>query len=252
MSTSTTFLYGLLFIAVAFTITYLIIQFVVKKWKCVGKTCEKVIGGDFDSLESCQQTCSSDKVNKYDCITATDGKQSCVQNTSGGGTYDDSKTCEASCGVSFPATPASINRLLPPYQRPRLVDTRFIPYQTGYVPNPISTNVINYQTGYNPLLLPTNTNFIRHQTGYNPNFIHHQMGYNQPPISTNLITHQMGYNPKPVHHQMGYNPKPVNNQLIKPPGPKPNPVPTPGPKPNPVPTPGPKPNPGPPLKPNRK
>lgn len=36
---------------------YLIIEFKVKKWKCTEGTCEKVIGGDFASLEKCRKMC---------------------------------------------------------------------------------------------------------------------------------------------------------------------------------------------------
>lgn len=36
---------------------YLIIEYGVKKWKCVEGTCEKVIGGDFSSLEKCKSQC---------------------------------------------------------------------------------------------------------------------------------------------------------------------------------------------------
>jgi len=36
---------------------YLIIEFKVKKWKCTEGKCEKVIGGDFSSLEKCKELC---------------------------------------------------------------------------------------------------------------------------------------------------------------------------------------------------
>jgi hypothetical protein len=219
-----TFLYLGVFLGLV-AITALIVHTFFRKWKCVGNTCDKVLGGDFDSLESCQQTCSGNKLNKYDCVTATDGKKSCVQNISGGGVYNDSKTCEASCTTGFMDKKVVINNLTPPYQRP--VDTRLINHQTGYNPLLQPTNFIPHQTGYRPLVP---TNFIPHQTGYRPlvptNFIPPYIpGYNPTPIDTNLIHHYIpGYNPTPtpintnlIHHYIpGYNPTPtpINTNLI--------------------------------------
>ena len=40
-------------------IIYLIIEHGVKKWKCNEGHCEKVIGGDFSSLEKCRNRCAN-------------------------------------------------------------------------------------------------------------------------------------------------------------------------------------------------
>ena len=39
-------------------IVYLVIEYGLKKWRCVEGRCEKVIGGDFSSLEKCRTQCS--------------------------------------------------------------------------------------------------------------------------------------------------------------------------------------------------
>jgi hypothetical protein len=44
---------------VAGLVIYLIIEHGVKKWKCNEGHCEKVIGGDFSSLEKCRNRCSA-------------------------------------------------------------------------------------------------------------------------------------------------------------------------------------------------
>ena len=46
--------------------TYLIIEFKVKKWKCTEGKCEKVIGGDYASLDKCRNGC---KVKKQEYHT---------------------------------------------------------------------------------------------------------------------------------------------------------------------------------------
>jgi hypothetical protein len=43
-------------IAIGVTV-YLVIEFKVKKWKCTEGKCEKVIGGDYSSLEKCKNQC---------------------------------------------------------------------------------------------------------------------------------------------------------------------------------------------------
>lgn len=55
-------------------ITYLVIEFKVKKWKCTEGKCEKVIGGDFSSLEKCRKMCQV-KQNYY-----TDSKRRLLKN----------------------------------------------------------------------------------------------------------------------------------------------------------------------------
>ena len=51
------FLIALAILVVLGVITYLVIEFKVKKWKCKEGKCEKVIGGDYSSLEKCKQQC---------------------------------------------------------------------------------------------------------------------------------------------------------------------------------------------------
>ena len=46
-----------IFLAIGVT-AYLIVEFKLKKWKCSEKGCEKVMGGDFASLEKCKQQCA--------------------------------------------------------------------------------------------------------------------------------------------------------------------------------------------------
>lgn len=35
-----------------------------KKWSCVEGTCERIIGGDYESLQDCQQSCKIKKQEK--------------------------------------------------------------------------------------------------------------------------------------------------------------------------------------------
>ena len=35
-----------------------------KKWSCVEGTCERIIGGDYESLQDCQQSCKIKKKEK--------------------------------------------------------------------------------------------------------------------------------------------------------------------------------------------
>lgn len=56
-----------IFICIAIA-TYLIVEFKVKKWKCTEGKCERVIGGDFSSLDKCKNMCKikKEKLTKTD------------------------------------------------------------------------------------------------------------------------------------------------------------------------------------------
>lgn len=38
---------------------YLLIEFKFKKWRCREGKCEKVLGGDFSSLDKCKESCKA-------------------------------------------------------------------------------------------------------------------------------------------------------------------------------------------------
>jgi hypothetical protein len=60
-----TFITLAILLAIGITI-YLIIEYGVKKWKCNEGHCEKVIGGDFSSLEKCRNSCAMKQSYKDD------------------------------------------------------------------------------------------------------------------------------------------------------------------------------------------
>lgn len=43
-----------------------IMEFAMKKWKCVNKKCIKVLGGDYSSKDKCEDTCESNTESDYD------------------------------------------------------------------------------------------------------------------------------------------------------------------------------------------
>lgn len=51
-------------LAIVSVVCWLIIEHGVKKWSCNEGQCEKVIGGDFSSLEKCRNSCASAKCSK--------------------------------------------------------------------------------------------------------------------------------------------------------------------------------------------
>ena len=121
-----------------------IIAFVIyqnkKKWKCTEKSCERVIGGDYDTREKCLQKCSEKKVVKqvtfseplvkpnpnyactsdYRCIEAENGDFSNLQ------------ACRSNCKQPQPSTsyypvyyPAYYPQSLSYYPRRRFYGSRF-------------------------------------------------------------------------------------------------------------------------------
>lgn len=83
---------------------YIIFEYVLKKWKCVEGTCEKIIGGDYSHKSDCQKKCikivshqlSPSKSNKYSCeYDDNSNTNRCVESLSG--KFDILSDCQNNC-----------------------------------------------------------------------------------------------------------------------------------------------------------
>ena len=88
-------LYFCTFLAVGALILVFIIEFILKKWKCIEQKCIQVLGGDYDTEGQCKDVCKkSSEVSRktYDCVNDT------CDESDGDGIYNTKLECQNECG----------------------------------------------------------------------------------------------------------------------------------------------------------
>ena len=76
-------------------ISYTVVKYRNKHWKCIEGKCEKVIIGDYNSIGECQSSCSSPpKQTTYSCDTL---KNQCVEINGPDGQFNKLFDCQNNC-----------------------------------------------------------------------------------------------------------------------------------------------------------